>query len=853
MPFRLRPLRSSFLNTTFTDLKNAINDALWKGGGTLTGALTGTTAQFSGTVSAASATAAGHLVTKAQIEARVLFAEDFGAVGDGTTDDSAAINAGLTYIKANGGTLRLMAKSYRCRDLRLEGGAYPWALVGAGKKATKLIHLDGNGTLLIGTAGSGVPYTLSGFTVDCKHSVYAHASANHGISIADTSGVRIVDIHVTDYKNSAILFFASTPSTYRDNVVVDCSADGLGASANGMLFADMDYCGFVRTHVRNVSKDPLVRSPGYGLQLKNTCKWGFISDSSALTCTVGIAFGNDISATGVQYATITNCRVIDCLGGIELGWSSDNLLSNIYIDMASSDVGTYPGENGINIANSCVGNSFSDITVKNVRSVRSAVRIRTGCTDNTLHFALVDNINTTGTVVTFDSGAQYNHVKLSRMINPRTRSAGIETAAIMSTASDNNSWEYEGYEDFSRNLTYGASVRRYGARGVGGSVDDSAAIQEAIAANYGKKLHFPKGTYRIDAELTITDKIELELDPGAVIDYSNVAAASALGEKRAIAIEGSLASSVAMTANVAVGDKNVTLSSSSTYAVGDYVILRSTEAFMAGATGFSGTRGHISRVQAKPSGTQITLTEASPFAYDYTATGVVRKINAVNGVVIRGGKLLGGGTTKAHNGIRVYGGVDCLIENVTFDGFEDTGVSVYYGYNVTVRNCKIENCTSNGTLGNTGYGIVFYNGTRNSLAVSNYFRNCRHAFAAGADICSILCVVADNWADYCGLSTEAFDCHEPCFWYTFRGNVANGGSGGFGIRGQHTRILDNKVFGVDGAGVRVEHFITSNPNGINGTIIEGNTIADAGGHAILRGNRQRAKDPRRRRCQQHHQ
>jgi len=40
MPFKLKPLPSSLLNSTFSDLKDALNSRLWKGGGTMTGALT---------------------------------------------------------------------------------------------------------------------------------------------------------------------------------------------------------------------------------------------------------------------------------------------------------------------------------------------------------------------------------------------------------------------------------------------------------------------------------------------------------------------------------------------------------------------------------------------------------------------------------------------------------------------------------------------------------------------------------------------------------------------------------------------------------------------------------------------
>ena len=51
------------------------------------------------------------------------------------------------------------------------------------------------------------------------------------------------------------------------------------------------------------------------------------------------------------------------------------------------------------------------------------------------------------------------------------------------------------------------SVKGYGAIG-DGSTDDTTAIQAAVTANYGKKLYFPAGTYKI-TDLSITDKIHI--------------------------------------------------------------------------------------------------------------------------------------------------------------------------------------------------------------------------------------------------------------------------------------------------------------------------------------------------------
>lgn len=104
----------------------------------------------------------------------------FGAVGDGVVDDTEALQDAIDYVKTNGLELHIPPGTYRTGPLNTYGGTVAWALSGAGSDLVTFVHVDGNGTLIHGAStGSAVPYELEGFTVDCKHSVYAHVSANH--------------------------------------------------------------------------------------------------------------------------------------------------------------------------------------------------------------------------------------------------------------------------------------------------------------------------------------------------------------------------------------------------------------------------------------------------------------------------------------------------------------------------------------------------------------------------------------------------------------------------------------------------------------------------------------------------
>lgn len=373
-------------------------------------------------------------VTYSLIEGAPINALDYGADPTGVEDSTSAIQSAINYVKTNGGKLYIPTGTYKTGALNIGNATKYFEIVGAGRGNTLFKHKDGNGTLLNGTANAN-GLLLQGFSIDCEYSTYSHPNANHGVAISDTNRIKIVDVFVTDYKNSAILVFATVPTTYSDVQLIDCEIDGLNAANNGILAADVDRPVFERCTVRNLG---LTGSPGYGIQFKNVVRWGAMNDCFADTCVAGIAFGNDSGVDGVQFATLNNLRVVNCTTGFVASRSKNNAINNLFIDMNSSV------ENALDLEIGCVGNSFKNVIVNDVNALRAASRFRSGASDNYVHFGAVDNINTTGVIAAFNSGAQYNLVELARMTNPRIRSGGVATMATFSTAADGNGFSYSG-------------------------------------------------------------------------------------------------------------------------------------------------------------------------------------------------------------------------------------------------------------------------------------------------------------------------------------------------------------------------------------------------------------------------
>lgn len=354
----------------------------------------------------------------------------FGALVDGSTDDSTAMNLALTYVKANGGIAWIPAGTTRCRNLRMESGTAAWELRGSGKLTTIIEHSDGDGTLLIGNAGSSVPYTLSDFTVDCQFTETAHASANNAISFADTSGVVIRRVRVQNYKNNGILGYASVANTFGDCIGEDCEAIGNGATTNnGMLFAEMPRCKWINCKAQDIGG-----SPGYGIQIKNDSRWCQIINGYAQDCVGGLAFGSDTVGLGAQNTIVQGFQATGCTVGAVLGEAKYCKVDGLLIDMESA------GEGAIDFAANTVGCSVR-ATVRNVAAVKNAARFRSDSTDNYVHIELLDNVNTTGDAALFDDGALRNSVYVERVTNPTSQANGPRAWVTFTTAADNNSFE----------------------------------------------------------------------------------------------------------------------------------------------------------------------------------------------------------------------------------------------------------------------------------------------------------------------------------------------------------------------------------------------------------------------------
>jgi len=347
--------------------------------------VTGAPTLFSSVIDLTSVTAEGGSAARALTQhfGDILSVKDFGALGDGATDDTAALQAAIDYCDANGLRLIVPKGTYPTGALTVDGAMHLELLKGATLKAKST--LNGN---LIAVAGSNVRISGPG-TIDGNR---ANVTASTGIGVSTgSSDVTIEDLTITSCKGRGIYASDNCPRLIvRRNYITDVSSDGAflqlatNQSVHGVRVEDnvVDRSAEAAATIAgeglkiwggtssNVLIGPVIRGNRVRYPASTTtgtlCIEIWFSKNASVSGNVAIGGTYGISHAQVHDSVITNSV---CQGqsfiGLELAGSQRNVVNGVFCDGAQigANIGiSISAASGVNPTNNVVtGVSCKDV------------------------------------------------------------------------------------------------------------------------------------------------------------------------------------------------------------------------------------------------------------------------------------------------------------------------------------------------------------------------------------------------------------------------------------------------------------------------------------------------------------
>jgi len=320
--------------------------------------------------------------------------KDYGAKGDGVTDDTTAIQAALDYVATNGGTLYFPAGTYMSDSLQVT--------------PTASFKIDGIGTIkkrtnaannMLQIQGTTLPVSVTGITLDGDFST--HAEGGQGLVGYNISNMRVDGVTITDVKNSGVIIFTDG-TIYENNIIRNCTVNGESNTKNGLLIVDCTNSGIETSSVFDVTE--------FALELKNSCTYCWIKNSMVNGCDQQAVVLGQTTGTGPSHCDISNITIKASDGAIELSNGQYNTFNQITCDFTGA-----PGtiNNGINCSSETKNCTFTNISMLNLPTAIYAVRFRTNNVNNFVAFSSIEK-NGSGDAFVFDATAESNTVITAR-------------------------------------------------------------------------------------------------------------------------------------------------------------------------------------------------------------------------------------------------------------------------------------------------------------------------------------------------------------------------------------------------------------------------------------------------------
>ena len=258
--------------------------------------------------------------------------KNFGATGDGVTDDYPAISAALNDIPSTGGVLYFPAGTYLI-STQITVSGKNITIAGDGMEISIITRPSINSIRLIeidNMTGGGVQnISLHGNVVFDPNSPDVGA---HLLKISTCNKVLIYRVLSKDVNNGSCIYFDGGT----DNVALEC------VSMNSPLGIFHDAA--MRPQTLGCRASNHHGDPGYGIQFKQECQYGVMAECIVNDCDIGYVIGtitaigsNNLISNCIALNNVSNGFWFTCNKGVMRGCLSDTVTNSNAIVISNCD------------------------------------------------------------------------------------------------------------------------------------------------------------------------------------------------------------------------------------------------------------------------------------------------------------------------------------------------------------------------------------------------------------------------------------------------------------------------------------------------------------------------------------
>jgi glycerophosphoryl diester phosphodiesterase len=328
---------------------------------------------------------------------RIFEAADFGAVGDGLTDDTEALRAAIAAARdAGGGRVVLAPRRYALRDtLRVDGDDIEiWGMGPDGARATLALvdraHAEGESRHVVhvrGAAGRPVRgVTIRGLVVDANFWGQPGAYRPRGLQVEHAEDTTLEDLILVRAWVGLTIGSGTRRSVVRRATVRGFHNDGFSATAEGLNGScrEVTFVDCVAETARGERRGGAAGERDSGFEIEDGVD-GVTVDGCTVRDTDAAAFvvRNHRRSDGVEVLSrnvrFVRCRALDPAGiGFELhGVDATNRVVGVTIEACESagDVVVFGGADAVRFVDSVIG---GDLRIGDPTPAGTVEVLRTG-------------------------------------------------------------------------------------------------------------------------------------------------------------------------------------------------------------------------------------------------------------------------------------------------------------------------------------------------------------------------------------------------------------------------------------------------------------------------------------------